>query len=87
MNNSEIQAQLAEVFSVILELEPESVVPQLSPDSCERWDSLRHIQLMSALDETFGIELTFEQQLEAITFELAFEVISEALGAQTGTGA
>jgi hypothetical protein len=40
---------------------------------------------MSAIDEGFGITLTFEQQMEALTFDLALEVVTESQGSKSPT--
>ncbi len=41
---------------------------------------------MTAIDETFGLALTFEQQMEALTFDLAIEVVQEAISANGSQG-
>ncbi len=81
MTMNDVEARLKEIFAVILEIPEDQVVRELSPDICKTWDSLRHIHLMTAIDETFGVALTFEQQMEALTFDLAIEVVQEAMSA------
>lgn len=70
---------LKTLFATVLELPIERITLELSPDNCAEWDSLRHIHLVSAIDETFEISLTFEQQMEIMTFDLAIDVVTEAL--------
>jgi len=76
---SDVEARLKNVFATVFDLPEEQVVRSLSPDTCMKWDSLYHIHLMSAIEETFGIVLTFEQQIEIMTFDLAIDVVNEAL--------
>ncbi len=85
MVDESVSGRLKEIFSVVLEIPVDDIRPELSPDSSEKWDSLRHIHLVSAIDEGFGISLTFEQQMEALTFDLALEVVTESLGAKSRT--
>ncbi len=77
MADESIAVRLKEIFSVVLEISVADIGPELSPDSCEKWDSLRHIHLMNAIDESFCITLSLEQQMEALTFDLALEVVTE----------
>lgn len=77
--------QLKMLFATVLELPADRITLELSPDNCAEWDSLRHIHLISAIDETFDVTLTFEQQMEIMTFDLAIDVVTEALnGASAG---
>jgi acyl carrier protein len=73
-----MEHKLREIFAVVLDLPKESVVPELSPDTCASWDSLQHIHLVCAIDESFGIELSVEQQIEMMTFDLTLDVVREA---------
>ena len=70
---------MREIFAAILQLPPEKIVFGLSPDDCEKWDSLHHIHLVNAINETMGVDLTVEQQIEMLTFDLAVEVVQEAI--------
>ena len=79
MNDDMVEDKLLEVFATVLNLSSESITKDLSPDSCATWDSLQHIHLINAIDEVFGITLTFEQQMEIMTFDLATDVVREAL--------
>lgn len=39
----------------ILGLRPDEITDGLKPDAVDTWDSLNHINLMSALEQEFGI--------------------------------
>ena len=47
--------KIIEVISQVLELPVESIGANTSPENVERWDSLKHLQLILALEEEFGI--------------------------------
>ncbi len=79
MSEPNIEDRVREIFAAVLNLPPEKVVLELSPDDCEQWDSLHHIQLVNAINETLEIDLTVEQQVEMLTFDLAVEVVTEAM--------
>ncbi|HJN60421.1 MAG TPA: phosphopantetheine-binding protein [Alphaproteobacteria bacterium] len=79
MSEQNIEGRVREIFAAVLQLPPEAVVLELSPDDCEQWDSLHHIHLVNAINETLGVDLTVEQQIEMLTFDLAVEVATEAM--------
>lgn len=43
------------------------VTPGTGPDDIERWDSLAHIALVRALEQTFDIMLTMDEMMEIRT--------------------
>jgi len=79
VNKENIRAELVEIFSAVLEIDSAEVNETLSPDNCESWDSLRHMQICTAIDETFGIALDMEKQIEILNFDLAVETVLEEM--------
>jgi acyl carrier protein len=79
----DIRVELVEIFSTVLEIDPAKVNEALSPDNCDNWDSLRHMQLCTAIDETFGIALDMEKQIEILNFDLAVETVLEEVSGKS----
>lgn len=79
MSEPKIEERVRKIFVAVLNLPPEKVVLELSPDDCEQWDSLHHIHLVNAINETLEVDLTVEQQTQILTFDLAVEVVTEAM--------
>lgn len=50
-----LKALLAEV----LRLPPSAVTGQLTMKDVESWDSLKHMELIVAIEEKFGVQLSF----------------------------
>jgi acyl carrier protein len=70
---NKIREIMAQVFNV-----PEVSIDSLSsPDSIESWDSLRHMNLVTALEEEFNVRFTYEQISEMLNFSLIIEVLKE----------
>lgn len=64
---------MAQVFNV-----PEVSIDSLSsPDTIESWDSLMHMNLVTALEEEFSVRFTYEQISEMLNFSLIIEVLKE----------
>jgi acyl carrier protein len=56
------------VMSQILGVEASDIVADSSPETIERWDSLKHMQLIMALVDELGIQFPDEVIPELINF-------------------
>ena len=63
------------VMSQVLRVEPGEITQESSPESIERWDSLKHMQLIMALEDELGIQFP-DEVLNALR-KLAEEVREE----------
>ncbi len=70
---NELKAVLAKVFGVSADI----ITEDTSPDSIEEWDSLRHMNLIIALEEYFHVELTDDQVGEILSYKLIKLVLEE----------
>ena len=82
MRREDVASKLRGIFATILDLPETAIVSNLAPDNCEKWDSLHHIHIISAISETFGISLEIEAQVEILTFDLGVIIVCEALEAE-----
>lgn len=60
-------------------LEDDSIDKSCSQDSCENWDSLRHLNLMLELEEEFNIEFEPEEIAEMKSFDKINEIIERKI--------
>lgn len=74
MVEKQIKSKLSKVFKDILNVTKFDL--GLSMDDVQQWDSLKHIQLLSAVEEAFGIELLFEDAIEMISAKSIIEKIN-----------
>ena len=65
MNDEHINRKLSKIFNDILSVKEFKL--SLTMDKIEEWDSLKHIQLLLAIDDAFGIEIQFEDAIEMIS--------------------
>lgn len=68
--------RLRNVMARILELDPDAINPDLKAADEPMWDSLKHMNLVFALEDEFGIRFS-DAQLPRLTSVAAIE---EALG-------
>jgi acyl carrier protein len=66
---------MAEVFDV----PPEEIGPGLHRDDASAWDSMNHLRLVSALEETFGIRFTMKEVGEMASFDDVLRRVAERI--------
>ena len=64
-----METELRQILREILELEDIEVQPTLKRTEVDSWDSLRHLRLVTAVEEEFGIRFSMEEirSIEGIT--------------------
>lgn len=72
-----MEIKLKEIMSQVFNVPEDTIDSLSSPDTIESWDSLRHMNLVTALEEEFNIRLTYEQISEMLNFSLIIEVLKE----------
>jgi acyl carrier protein len=50
-----------DVLAEILEVDPETVAEDMRREDTESWDSLTHLRLITAMEETFHVQLTMDE--------------------------
>ena len=63
MDRKEILSQVQDVFREELELDDLVLNDETTADDVEEWDSLSHVQLVVALEKSFGIKFTSREIL------------------------
>ena len=72
-----IEKKLKNVFSVVFELDSNSINENSSPDNIDNWDSLKHMMLISALEEEFDVQFSDEEMLELLNYKLIRHILTE----------
>lgn len=70
-----LDARILSIFCEELGLERDAVDDATAYDSTDAWDSLKHLQLVSRLEEEFGIELPVDDVIDMSTFKKVKEII------------
>ena len=71
--------KVKKVMSVVFEIEDDQINELTSPDSVANWDSLRHINLVTSLEEEFDTRFTDEQISEMLNVKLIIQILKENL--------
>lgn len=79
MEPSQIKEKIVNAMSLVFEIPGNEIDENSSADTIENWDSLRHLNLVLALEEEFGISLPDEEVGNMVNFKIVYHVISDTL--------
>jgi acyl carrier protein len=71
------ESKLKELMAKVFNVPFDTITSDASPDTIENWDSLRHMNLVLALEQEFNVEFTDEQVVEILTYQLIKIVLGE----------
>lgn len=72
-----IEHRVTQTIAAVLEIDASEINGDTSVDTVESWDSLRHLNLVLALESEFDISLTEEQTIEVLNYPLIVAVLAE----------
>ena len=58
---------LLELIAGTLGVPPEQITDASDMTNTRKWDSLRHVMLMTELETTYGIELSDQEMMETVS--------------------
>jgi acyl carrier protein len=53
--------KIEEIISKVFEIKQEEIKKDLTPEDIEKWDSLSQLNLLSAIEDEFKINLEFDE--------------------------
>ena len=63
MKEEEITVKLKSVFEKVLEENDITITREMTAQDVEKWDSLRHIQLINEVERAFGVKFKLREVL------------------------
>ena len=75
-----VQPKIYQLMSNVFEIPVEELSEDSSLDSIESWDSVRHLNLILAIEEEFGITIPDEEVGNLVNYKLIELTINEQLG-------
>ena len=70
-----MEDRVKKVMSDVLNIDIESINNESSPDNIENWDSLKHMNLVIALEEEFKVEFDDEEIADSMNYALILNII------------
>jgi len=59
-----VEKQLPQLMARLFRIEENQITDALTMSDLEIWDSLKHMELVVVIEETFNIELSFDEIVE-----------------------
>jgi acyl carrier protein len=78
-----VNARLAAIFCELLQIGPDELSDSTSPADAPLWDSLNHLNLVTAAEKEFGIRLSMKEVRAISTFGAARDTIAMHVEEQT----
>jgi acyl carrier protein len=75
----ELDVQVRNVMAKVLKIAPEQITDDTAPGTIKGWDSLRHMTLVTALEDEFDIEFDDEEFEQLVSFRIIVAVIQSYL--------
>jgi len=76
---TETQKKIAQTMASVFNVSVNSITQSSTVDNVESWDSLHHMNLVIALEETFGIEFEDSEIVELMSFKLIENLVQSKL--------
>jgi acyl carrier protein len=73
--------KLKQIIANVFETNVENINEFSSKDTLDKWDSIHHMNLILALEDAFGIQLSDEEVVQLLSIKL-IEIILEKKGVQ-----
>jgi|TARA_B100001964_G_C13793697_1_gene405636 acyl carrier protein len=73
-----IKEKLHNILKEVFEIK--EIADDVSMNTVSGWDSLRHIQLISKIEEEFGVEIDFKDTLKMTSLESITNILEKYVG-------
>ncbi len=74
-----MEEKIKQIMSDVFSIETTIIDKNTSQDSVDNWDSIGHLNLITALEESFEIYFEEEEIIQMLNFELVCLITSEHL--------
>ena len=71
-----MESRIKKVMGDLFNIGVESINNDSSPDNIENWDSLKHMNLIVALEEEFEVEFDDEEIVDSMNYALILNIVS-----------
>ena len=71
-----MESRIKKVMSDVFNIGVDSINSDSSPDNIENWDSLKHMNLIVALEEEFEVEFDDEEIVDSMNYALILNILS-----------
>lgn len=74
-----IDAKLKSIVATVMGIPESMISTDLSPDLLEKWNSLRHMNLVTAVEEEFNIVFEYDEIVQVMEYRILEEIVRRKL--------
>ena len=74
-----MEDKIKNVMAAVFDISVDKITDKSSPDNVKSWDSLKHMNLIMALEEEFSIKFSDDEIIELMNYKLINLIINEKL--------
>ena len=75
-----MEEKIKAILAAILQIEANEIKNDFGPDSCQNWDSLGNLRLITALEQAFQIKFTWSEISAMTHFASIRDIIARKHG-------
>ena len=72
---SEIESRTRAVMAKVFQISPQEITGVTARETLQSWDSLKHMTLILALEEEFGVEFSDKEIVSVNSLQLLLDVL------------
>ena len=73
---NKLAERIKKVMFAVFEIPVEQIQDKSSPDTIESWDSLKHMNMIVALEEEFNVQFTDDEVIEMLDYKLICMIVN-----------
>ena len=74
---NKMEDRIKNVMSAVFEVSVDKIKDNASPDTIVSWDSLKHMNLIIALEEEFNVEFSDSETVELLSYKLISIILKD----------
>ena len=74
-----MEKKIRKVMAAVFGIDESAIEEDSSPDSLEEWDSIKHLNLVMALEEEFKIKFSDSEMIEIMNYKLINLILKNKL--------
>jgi len=76
---NEIEDRIKNIMSVVFQISVDEIKEELSPDTIDTWDSLKHMNLIVALEEEFEVQFSDNEITDLSNYSLILSTLKRKI--------
>ena len=74
-----MENKIKDIIASVFAIDRKEVADDASTDTIENWDSIRHMNLVVALEEEFGVEFDDDELIDMVNYKIIVATMKEKL--------